>query len=93
MTSKCHGISTPPLPSPPFTTQPLYRNSYPITMTSHNFRRVRHLERPLLFVIPMIPAYFSCSFPVFPAVTSPLHVEALLHLLLVLQLRTSTELH
>jgi hypothetical protein len=82
MTSNCHGISTPPLPT--LHPQPPYRISYPITMTFRNFRRVRHVERLLLFAISMNLVYFSCVIPVFPPVTSSLHVEALLHLLLVL---------
>lgn len=89
MTLNCHGISIPPSLHP----QPTYRNPYPITMTFHNFRGVRHLERLLLFAASLIHVYFPYVIPVFLPVASPLHVESLLHLLLVLRLRTSSELY
>lgn len=92
MTSKCHGISISP---PPFSLhpQPTYRKPYAIKMTFRNFRGVRHLECLLLFAVSLIHVYFSCVIQVFLPATSPLHVEALLHLLLVLQLLTSSELY
>jgi len=76
---------------PPFTLNPPTETLVPVTY--HNFRGVRRLERLLLFAISLIHVYFSCVIPVFLPVTSPLHVEALLHLLLVLRLRTSSELY